>query len=85
MSDYESAQLKFTFPAGVRGPRSACGSVRVTDDVLVEGEETLALMAAFVTSSPAASLISNTATITIMDNDCKDVFHDIITNHGHIN
>ena len=74
MSDYESAQFLLAFPAGVRGPRSQCGSISVTDDILVEEDETLTVMAAFVQSSPEISLVSNTATITITDNDCKDVF-----------
>ena len=73
MSDYESAQFLLAFPAGVRGPRSQCGSISVTDDILVEEDETVTVMAAFVQSSPEISLVSNTATITITDNDCKDI------------
>ena len=84
VSDYESAQFLLTFPAGVRGPRSQCGSISVTDDILVEEDETVTVMAAFIQSSPEISLVSNTATIIITDNDCKDIvlvvicytFHD---------
>ena len=43
----------------------------VTDDLLVEGDESVALAAAFVQSSPRISLVSNTAAFTITDNDCK--------------
>ena len=57
----------------MRGPRPQCGSISVTDDILVEEDETVTVMAAFVQSSPEISLVSNTATITITDNDCKDI------------
>ena len=59
------------FPAGVRIPRSVCGGLSVTDDRLAEGEETVAVMAAFVQSSPEINLVSNNATITIRDHNCK--------------
>ena len=71
MSDYESTQLLLTFPAGVRGPRSQCGSFRVLDDVLVEGDEAVSLLAGFVVSSPEISFVSSIASITIVDNDCE--------------
>ena len=71
VSDYESTQFQLAFPAGVRGPRSKCGAITVTDDLLVEGDESVALMAGFLQSSSRISLVSNTATIIVTDNDCK--------------
>lgn len=49
-----------------------CSSFAVFDDSLIEEDETIAVMATFQQSAPEISLISNTAIITITDNDCKD-------------
>lgn len=57
-----------------------CSSFQIFDDKLVENDETVGVMAAFVQSSPEISFISNTITTTITDNDCKhDGLHPIIS------
>lgn len=69
--DYEAAMFTLTFPPGVIGPHSLCGSYDIIDDSLVEKDETMAVTAGFVKSVAGISLISTTASTTISDNDCK--------------
>ena len=48
-----------------------CGYVEIFDDILVEEDEMIEVTATFEHSEPEISLIRNTASTTITDNDCK--------------
>ena len=69
--DYEAAMFTLTFVSGVRGPHSICKGIKVFDDELVENDDKVTVMAAFVQNMAGISLVSNSASTTIIDNDCK--------------
>ena len=48
-----------------------CSNIHTLDDILVEEDETIEVTASFEQSEPEISLIRNTATTTIVDNDCN--------------
>ena len=48
-----------------------CKSFEIFDDRLVEEDEIITVMATFEQSTPGISLLSNSASTTITDNDCK--------------
>ena len=50
-----------------------CSNIQILDDILVEEDETIEVAASFEQSEPGISLIRNTASTTITDNDCKCV------------
>ena len=50
-----------------------CGYVEIFDDILVEEDEVIEVTASFEHSEPEISLIRNTASTTITDNDCEEI------------
>ena len=50
-----------------------CGYVEIVDDILVEGDEMIEVIATFEHSEPGISLIRNTASMSVIDNDCKGI------------
>ena len=50
-----------------------CSYVEIFDDILVEEDETIEVTANFDQSEPRITLIRNTASTTITDNDCKGI------------
>jgi hypothetical protein len=68
-SDYEPYTFILTFTPGIRGPQSICGNIQIIDDILVEEDETIEVTASFEQSEPEITLIRNTASTTILDND----------------
>ena len=48
-----------------------CSNIQILDDILVEEDEIIEVTASFEQSEPGISLIRNTASTTITDNDCK--------------
>ena len=53
-------------------PKSMCSYIEIFDDILVEEDELIEVTATFEQSGPEISLITNTASTTITDNDCKE-------------
>ena len=51
-----------------------CSNIQILDDILVEEDETIEVTASFEQSEPGISLIRNTASTTITDNDCKGMY-----------
>ena len=49
-----------------------CGNVKILDDILVEEDETIEVIATLEQNEPEISLIRNSAPTTITDNDCKN-------------
>ena len=70
-SDYKPNTFTLTFSPGSRGPQSMCSYVEIFDDILVEEDETIEVTATFEQSEPEISLVRNTASTTITDNECK--------------
>ena len=60
-----------------------CGDIEIYNDTLVEVDETVAVTATFEQSVAGISLISDSASTTITDNDCKPLFIYIIAAPPH--
>ena len=68
-SDYEAISTTTTFAAGSTDAETQCLNVTITEDALVEGDETFIVTMTLLTTGVGVTTENDMSAITVMDNE----------------